>query len=217
MSSGAIDAPGAFGFLIGVASSVGLSSADGVAVTLGDAEGDALGLGSGLGEPFFFFRAGELEGDDFGVALGDGSTLALGLAVPLGVGVGLDFDELFRFGDALGFGDSAGLADGVAVGAAEGDGDAFGFGDAVGDVLAFFVVELFRFFGAGVGSKIFLILSPRPSSARPCGAEPASATAQVDTTSSRRQPVRSITSRVPAGSLCSSECPRRNSRAGSSR
>lgn len=158
MSSGAIVAPGAFGFLIGVASRVGLSSADAVGLGLGDsdAEGDAVGLGSGVGEPFFFFDLGEAEGELFGAGVSEG----------VAVGDGLVLDELLRFGEAVGVGDSSGFfAEALGFGEADGDVDGLGFGDGVGELLDFFAVKLFRFFGGGVGSKIFLILSPNESSA----------------------------------------------------
>ncbi len=146
--------------MIGVASSVGLSSGDGVAAGSGDSEadGDALGLGSGVGELFFVFPFGEAdaEGDLSGFGVTDGSSSAFEL----------DF-ELSFFGVALGSGD------GLRFGVGEGDADAFGFavGDGVGEGLDFFVVELFRFLGGGVGSKICLILSPKLSSALAAGVE----------------------------------------------
>ena len=98
-------------------------------------------LGEGLGALFFFppfFVEG--DGELFGVGVTEASGSAVGEAVAFGELVGLGVGLVF--GDALG--------------------DASGFGDGVGveAVFFFFVLELFRFFGAGVGSKMPLILSP---------------------------------------------------------
>ena len=118
----------------------GLSVGDGVAVASGDGVG--VTLGDGLGDPFFlppFFVEG--DGELFGVGVTEAS----------GAGVG----EALACGELVGFG--VALALGVALG------DESGFGEGVGVELVFFFVELLellRFFGGGVGSKIPLILSP---------------------------------------------------------
>lgn len=171
MSWGVRDAPGAFGFLIGVASSVGLSLAGEVALGLADSSGaaDALVPGSGVGELLFFFFFGEPDGelcavgvsDASGFGVTDGADFDELLLLCAGVGDSSGGGELFRFGDGVGVGDFSGF------GVAEGDADALGLGDAdgVGELADFLPVELLRFFGGGVGSKIFLILSPNESSA----------------------------------------------------
>jgi hypothetical protein len=157
MSSGVMDAPVGFGFLIGVASRAGVSFGDGLTEGLGEADAEALGLGPGVGEPFFFLLFGEPDGEAFGLGLG------VSEGMELAVGEGDAFDELLRFGDAVGFGVCSGS--GVLFAFGEALGEAFGLGEGVGEAVDFFEVELLRFFGAGVGSKIFFILSPKPSSA----------------------------------------------------
>ncbi|MFN2475111.1 MAG: hypothetical protein ABR526_02065 [Chthoniobacterales bacterium] len=157
MSSGVMDAPVGFGFLIGVASRAGVSLGDALADTSGDGEDDALGLGSGVGDPFFFLPFAEGEGELFGLALG------VSEGVGLAVGEGDAFDELLRFCEALAFGVSSGS--GVLFGFGEAPGETFGLADGVGEAVDFFDVELLRFFGGGVGSRIFFNLSPSPSSA----------------------------------------------------
>ncbi|MDQ6654225.1 MAG: hypothetical protein M3Y80_00230 [Verrucomicrobiota bacterium] len=196
MSPGEIDAPAGLGFLTGVASRVGLSPGDAVAVAFAEAEGDSAGvadlsaLGSGVGEAFFFFLlVGEGDAEGFGVGVSEGERLALGDGFVL----------FFRFGVELG----VGVGESSDFGAAEGD--AFGFGVAVGvgELLDFFAAELERFFfGAGVGSKSFFSLSPNPSSARSSGVTLASANTQASSATARRPSRPNITSPVPAGSLC---------------
>ena len=113
-----------------------LSSGDGLGVPSGD--GEAVGLGDGVGEPFFFLPdLGEGDGEFFGVGVTEASGVAVGEAVAFGV--------LVAVGVALAFG----------------VGELFGFGDGVDDFFFAELLELFRFFfGAGVGSKMLLILSP---------------------------------------------------------
>ena len=116
--------------------------------------GEAVGvtLGDGLGEPFFLLllRAGEGEGEFFGVGVTEGSGEDVGEAV--------GFGELVRFGDAVGVGELVRFGDGEVFGVTLGE--LFGRGDGV--ALFFFLVVrvLFRFFGEGVGSKMRLIFSP---------------------------------------------------------
>ena len=173
----------------------GLSVADGLAVA--SAAGLGVTLGEGLGDDFFPFLPPFAvgEGELFGVGVTDASGVAVGEAV--------GFGELLGRGEALGCG--------VALG------EAFAFGD--GEGVAFFfvvVVELFRFFGAGVGSKMLLILSPIDcASAR--GATKPTAVPYATAVTSNSVMTRALKSRVPAGSPYSGECRHRNSRAGSSR
>ena len=170
---------------LSVGEGVGVSSAAGVGVTLGD----------GLGEPFFFLLdLPDGDGELFGVGVTDAS----GVAVADGEAAG--FGELVGFGAADDFGGA--LA------------EACGFGDGVGVLAVFFfeALELFRFFGAGVGSKMLLILSPSDcASAR--GAVKPQASAQTSNSVAKLL----FKLRVPAGLPCSGECRHRSSRAGSSR
>ena len=183
----------------------GLSAGDG----LGDASGDGVGvtLGDGLGEPFFFppFRVGEGELVGVGVMDAAGVGVAVGEAVGFGVMVA----------DGVGLALGVGLAFGV--GLASGVGELFGLGDGVGVEDFFFEeLELFRFFGGGVGSKMLLILSPNDCAC-------ASGCANPKTTAKTVAPTRNslgsrvLKWRVPAGSPCSGECRHRSFRAGSSR
>lgn len=210
MSSGEIDAPGAFGFLTGVAWSVGLSSGDGVAFGAAEAdsagETEASGLGSGVGDDFFFFLPlEEAEGDGLGVGVSEGVGLAVGDRVGL--------PDFLRFGDAVGVGELSGF------GEAEGDGDDLGVAVGVGELLDFFVAAPDRFFfGGGVGSKIFFSLSPRLGSERACGAEPAKSAAHTSATPTANDArPRRLTLPVPAGSPCSGEFQRRSFPAGNFR
>jgi hypothetical protein len=219
MSSGLMDAPGAFGFLIGVASSVGVSLALALGLADSDGDGDALALGDavGLGELFFFFLLAELDGALFGEGVAVGVEVSDGAGVALGVVEALL--ELLRLdvGDSSGAGEDFFLDAGVALGESSGVGEVFGLTDGLGDGVDFFVVALFRFFGGGVGSKMPLSLSPKLCSASIRGNDPARPNAHASPMTARSVRLRNLTSRVPAESLCSSECPRRNSRAGSSR
>ena len=162
----------------------------------GDGEAVGLGDGVGVGEPFFFLPDfGEGDGEGFGVGVTEASGVAVGEAVGFGVLVA------------------------VGVGLAFGVGELFGFGDGVG-VADFFLpelLELFRFFfGAGVGSKMLLILSPIDcASAR--GATKPNATPLATAVASNSLRMRALKLRVLAGSPYSGECRHRNSRAESSR
>jgi hypothetical protein len=141
---------------------------------------------------------------------GEGETLSFGDAVGVGVGVG----ELFFFLPfAEGEGDGVAESSGEAVGLGDGlaDGEAVGFGvaddfDLVGDGLGvgvdFWLLELFRFFGVGVGGgfKIFFILSPRLGSARASGMDVNASAHTTRTTAAAGRT--NFTGRVPAGSLC---------------
>ena len=126
----------------------GLASGVAVGDALGVASGEGLGvmLGDGVGDPFFLPRFGEGDGELFGV----GVTEASGEAVGVG------------FGEALGVG--------VPVGAGLGELFFFGEGEGVGELFFFVLVELLRFFGGGVGSKMLLILSPNDCCAGAWGA-----------------------------------------------
>ena len=160
----------ASGLALGAGVGVGVSSGAGVGVTLGD----------GLGEPFFLLL---FFGD------GDGELFGVGLTEAAGAGVG----EAVGFGELVGFG--VALAFGVAVG----DALAFGEGVGVGELFFFFAPELFRFFGAGVGSKMLLILSPNDWALAAGAVKPMRhASAPV----SRNLAARPINGQAPAGSLC---------------
>ena len=183
-------------FPSGEGEAVGLSPGEGVSVGdgLGVSSGDGVTLGDGLGDAFFFLLLfDDGVGETFGVGDSDGD----------GAGVG----ELVGFGDGLDFG--------VALG------DAFGFGEGVGVAELFFFVfvellELFRFFGAGVGSKMLLILSPNDcASAR--GAAKPNAAPVASAPMSNSLAMRVFNAPARAGSPCSAECRRRSSPAGSSR
>lgn len=213
-----MDAPAVFGFLIGVASSAGVSLADGEVDASDGAEddGDGLGLGSGVGEPFFFLAFPEADGELFGVGLGASDGLGVSDRLGFVVGEAEAFDELLRSSESLSVVDSFGLA--VLVRFGEAVGETFGLaeGEGVGEAVDFFDVELVRFFGTGVGWKIFFNLSPKPSSA--CKrAAPAKANPHIISTIAARLRPLNVMSRVPAGSLCSIGSPRRSSQAGSSR
>ena len=108
---------------------------------------------------------GEGDGDFFAFGEADGSGVSLG--------VGLDFDEERFFGEALAVGDGLG----VSAGEGEGCGLIFGLGEGIG-VDFFLVEEVFRFFGGGVGSKIFLRDLPNDSSALSSGAASANTKAR---------------------------------------
>ena len=163
-----------------------------------DASGDALadGDGDGVGDVFFFRRGdeeGEADGEGDGETVGELFGLALGEAVAFGVG------------------DAAGLADGL------GEAPGFGEGVGVGDVFFFVLLELFRFFGGGVGWKIRLISWPNdcaPASRNSSGGAPS--TAQTATTIPIAR-ARRIIAPVPSGLPCSAEYRLRGFRAGSFR
>ena len=152
----------AVGLVPGDGLAPGLSAGEG----LGDASGDGVGvtLGDGLGEPFFFppLRVGE------GELVGVGVTDAAGVGDAVGEAVGFGVVVADGVGLALG----AGLAFGV--GLAPGVGELFGLGDGVGVDDFFFaeLLELFRFFGGGVGSKMLLILSPNDCACASSCADP---------------------------------------------
>ena len=118
----------------------GLSAGEGSGVSSGDGLGVTLGLG--VGDPFLLPLFAE----------GDGELLGVGVTEASGFGEG----------EAVGFGELDGFGELVAVGVALAFGEALGFADGVGvgDDFFFVELELFRFFGAGVGSKMSLILSP---------------------------------------------------------
>lgn len=191
--------PGRSFFSPGEGEALGLWPGDGLTCGLG--LGDALGVSSGSGE---------------GVTLGEGLVEAFFFLLLFDDGEGEAFGVGDRAGDAAGVGEFAGFGEGLDFGVALGE--AFGRGEGVGVAELFFLdpLELFRFFGGGVGSKMPLILSPNDC-ASACGAVKPNATALASAPTSNSLATRSFNARVPAGSLCSAECPRRSSRAGSSR
>ena len=184
----------------------GLSAGEG----LGDASGDGVGvtLGDGLGEPFFFppLRVGEGELVGFGVTGASGVGDAVGEAVGFGVVV------------ADGVGLALGVELALGVGLAPGVGELFGLGDGAGVEDFFFaeLLELFRFFGGGVGSKMLLILSPNDC-AWAAGCAKPNITAQAVAPTRNSLATRILTSRVPAGWPCSGECRHQSFRAESFR
>jgi hypothetical protein len=166
----------------GLALGSGLASGDGLGVASG--VGLSLGVGLGIGERFFFFLLDLDDGDADGVAVTDDC----GVGVALAFGVAELFGDGLALGDALGFG----VAEGVTL--AVGEGDVFG--------AAFFLVELFRFFGAGVGSKICLILSPNDCAPEAGGATSAPrSTAMHETATAMFRPIR-FNEIAPSGSPC---------------
>lgn len=199
MSAAAIVAPVDF---LGEGVGLGLSLGVGDGVASGVSPGVGVAVDSGDGDAIAFLRFGEGEGEffDFGVAVGSGVRL----------GFGLDLGDALDFGEGLDDGEGLGLAVG------EGFGLALGLGDGVG-VGFFLVVEAFRFFGGGVGSKIRLIFVPSDSSALSSGARAPNATPRP----SKRQPAvfqaARLNAPVPLGSPCSAGSRHRNSPAESSR
>ena len=193
MSLGEILAPGACVFLgLTVGLGLGVSSSG-----LGEALGDGLGvsLGVGVGEAFFLrLPFGDGEGELVGVGVSDAS------GVGLGVEVGVFFAELpfFFLGDGLGVGSGVDFFFGEAEGDAPGDGD--GLGDGVGD--AFFLLDAFRFFGGGVGSKIRFIFVPRSCWAKLERTPPPMSNAHAISRGSARLFARAINEPVPAKPLC---------------
>jgi hypothetical protein len=131
--------------------------APGVTLGLGEAEGDSVGDGDGVGEPlrFFFLEEG----------LGEASGEVLGL------GLGEDF-FFFGEGEILGDDFSTGVGLGVAFFFGDGDfsGEAVGFGE--GDLVGVDFFFVLRGAGVGVGAKIFLSLVPIDSSAGAVTAAP---------------------------------------------
>jgi hypothetical protein len=142
------------------------------------------------------FDEGDGEGDAVGVGVTDGVAVAFGESEALG--------EALTFGDGLDFG----VAEGVAPALGEGDGVGAAF---------FFVVELFRFFGGGVGSKICFILSPIDCASDDCGARTAHAKTAMNDSATATFRRAFFNEKAPSGSLCSAECRRRSFPAGSSR
>jgi len=142
---------------VGEVSGLGLVAGDGLG------EGELSGEGLGVGEVFFFFPDfGEGEGELLAFGLADGSGVTFGL----GVGDALGFGEALAFGDGLAFGEALGLGLGEPI---------FALGEGEGVGLFFAALEVFRFFGTGVGSKMRLIFVPNDSSACNCGIRPPSA------------------------------------------
>ncbi len=144
--------------------------------------------------------------------------MVLGEAV--GLGDAFFFPLLLAEGDGVLLGDAEAsgeaLGVGVSVGVGVGEEVLFFFGDVegegVGDGLFFEEADGFFFSGGGVGSKRRLIFVPR-SCAGVEGSEAAtSATAQKTTMGN---PI--LNGPIPAGPPCSSESPRPNFPAGSSR
>ena len=177
----------AVGLVPCVGDAVGLSAGEGLGLPSG--EGVGVTLGEGVGDPFFLPPLREGEGEPLGVGVTEGSGVCVGEAV--------------GFGELPGFG--LGLRDGVGVA------EVFFF------VVLDFFGALFRFFGAGVGWKMLLILSPNDCASAAGGAANANATPHASVTRSNRCWIALFNVRVPAESICSAECRRRNFRAGSSR
>lgn len=175
-----------FCFGVGLGAGVGVSVAWGVGVALGEAVGvsDSAGVGEIL-RCFF----GDAVGDSSGAGVGEIFLRRVGDGEGLGVGVSVARGELFGLG----------FADGVG----EGD-DSFFFVDVV--------LRCLRGVGVGVGSKIFLILSPSDSSA---GALTAANAQTAAIMSKNRGPafIELLRQQSPAGSLCSNECRHRDFRA----
>src|SRR4029077_9706410 len=110
------------------------------------------------------------------------------------------------FGEALG--------EGSGVDFFFGDGDGESLGEGVGD--GFFLVDAFRFFGGGVGSKICLIFVPRSCWPTARRTAPPVSSAHAIRIGSARLFAREINERVPAAPPCSIESRRRSFPAGSS-
>ena len=173
----------------------------GLGLSSGVGEGLGLSPGSGVGEAFFLRLP---FGDGDGELVGDGVSEASGV----GLGVGLFFAELpFFFGEGLGDGSGVDFFFGEAEGEAVGEGVAEDF----------FLLDVFRFFGGGVGSKIRLIFVPRSCCAGVQRTPPPITSAQAIRRGSARLFVRAINERVPGGLLCSNESRRRDSPAENSR
>jgi hypothetical protein len=160
-----MDTGAPFFFGVGVGEGVSLDSETGVGV----GEGVGVSDGEGVGECLCLFLTAGVS-DSSGVAVGEtflwprlGDGEGVGSSVPDDSGVALVGTFLWRcFGDADGVG--SGVSDGSALG------DRFGFGLTVGlGEDDFFLVDVvlwcLRGVGVGVGTKIFLILSPTDSSA----------------------------------------------------
>src|SRR4051794_36201595 len=138
-----IETPAGLSFFLSLGDALGLGVGDGASVGLGDSSGE----GVGDGELFFFFEPGDGDGARFGFGVASCSSSSFG-----------DGE-----GDAFFFGEADG----------DGLGDSFFFGDGEGEGVALLDEDFFFFFGGGVGSKMFLILSPNDCSLRSCGAMPA--------------------------------------------
>jgi hypothetical protein len=166
---------------------LGVSSAPGVKVELGEVAGDSAGVGEGEDLRFFFFF-GEGLGEESGPGVGEalffpGEGDAIGSDFTMGLGLGEDFLLFDGDGDGNGEGDFSGIGDG------------FDVGDFSVSPFFFRVVELLRCFrgaGVGVGAKIFLILLPNDCSACARWAMPAS-------TAMTRRPAIFLTCRMGAG------------------
>ena len=150
-----------FFFGVGEVVAVGVGLSFGASVGLG--EGDGVSDGVGEGDAFFFFFPGEAVGEGDGVGVGEAFFFFAGEA-----------DGLVSDLSAGGFAEPVSFFLGVGVGDFSGVAVAFGDGDFSAADVFFVVLELLRLRGAGVGvgTKNFLSLVPRDSSAR-AGSPPA--------------------------------------------